>query len=495
MEDEKAKKLQYINENLIEKGYNPEELSNFIIRKLGLPMENINFEKLKEMIEEFKDQSLQDTYKSVKSKNKEKKQNPFDILYSPQSFDIKTQLQQNNKLLELDKDNYLINVLVSDPKKEKSGGFFSKALYSYKVVCPELKTDIRRTYEDFEWFRKQINNRYSLRLTPPILKESIFSQLDTHKQESGETIELRKVKYLNHFMKSLLQRKIFRTSPILYEFLELSPESFKKYKDLIEKNKYELSIMLDNLKTNKGKIHCEIKKEDIKKADNFNKKYNNLSAIYTKLDKNIANVVSDFQSLEIHMKELGEQFNKLSEELKDIEAAKNLENIYSQFSTIFTNWSFSYSKQSLFFKDDFKTLFNYMNLEVQEMDSIYKDYLSFKNEYEDFTTRINKKKEELFSQKDYSKWSLEPGTEKQLPTFQNNKKIAFEKMLYRETFLLGEEKKRVACVIYMLFKQFDRLLNHQSDNLIQYFDKMKENNSTIIGDAHNLINLFSISKK
>lgn len=55
MEDEKSQKLTYINENIIEKGYNPEELSNFVIKKTGIPMENISFSRLKEMIENFKD--------------------------------------------------------------------------------------------------------------------------------------------------------------------------------------------------------------------------------------------------------------------------------------------------------------------------------------------------------------------------------------------------------------------------------------------------------
>ena len=41
MEDEKTQKLVYINENIIEKGYNPEELSNFVIKKTGIPMENM----------------------------------------------------------------------------------------------------------------------------------------------------------------------------------------------------------------------------------------------------------------------------------------------------------------------------------------------------------------------------------------------------------------------------------------------------------------------
>ena len=137
-------------------------------------------------------------------------------------------------------------------------------------------------------------------------------------------------------------------------------------------------------------------------------------------------------------------------------------------------------------------MFKYMNSETQEISPIIKKYISFKSEYEDFTVRINKKKEELFEQKDYSKWSLAPGTESQLPMFQNNKKIAFEKMLYKETFLLSEEKKRIACTLHLLFKQYNKIIKNQSNELEDYFKKLKEKNELVIGDAHNLIKLFSL---
>ena len=169
-----------------------------------------------------------------------------------------------------------------------------------------------------------------------------------------------------------------------------------------------------------------------------------------------------------------------------------MKEIYSQLNKLFSQWSVSYGNQYKFFKDDFKSLYKYINLETQELSHIYKNYISNKNEYEDFTIRINKKKEDLFEQKDYSKWSLAPGTESQLPMFQNNKKIAFEKMLYKETYLLTQEKKRIACTVYLLFKQYDKMLKHQSNDLVEYFKNLKNKNDVVLGDAHNLVKIFSI---
>ena len=98
MDEEKLQKLDYINENIIEKGYNPEELSNFIIKKTGIPMDSMNFDQLKNMIDKFKDQSLENTYQSVKSKEEVQiKESPEDLLYANQNYDITTQPPQKNK--------------------------------------------------------------------------------------------------------------------------------------------------------------------------------------------------------------------------------------------------------------------------------------------------------------------------------------------------------------------------------------------------------------
>ena len=495
MESEKIKKLNYITENIIEKGYNPEVLSNFIIKKLGIPMDRINFEQLKKMVELFKDQSLQDTYQTIKiqENNRKKEETPINDLYSPETYNMTTHSQQKNKLLELEEKKLRITIKISDPKKEKSGGLFSKAKYSYRIETDLLKTDVRRTYNDFEWLRDQLFLRYPLRIVAPIIKESSFNQTDlVEKTDSEEIIEQKKVNYLNQFINKLIQKKILRTSPILLEFLELNDTKFKKYKDFLVQNKYELEIGLENLKTLHGKMQFEMKKEDIKKADNFNRKYTKLSEIYQKIEKAITNIYSDFKLLENHMNDISCYFMELGTEFSEDENALKMKNIFTELNKLFSQWSVSYGNQWKFFKNDFQSVFKYLNLETLEISNIYKNYVNFKNEYEDFTVRINKKKEDLFEQKDFSKWSLEPGTESQISMIQNNKKLAFEKMLYKETYLLLEEKKRVACSIHFLFREYNKMIKHQSNDLEKFLNNLKEKEKIILGDSHNLINMFSL---
>ena len=510
MEDKEKQKMEYINENIIEKGYNPEDLSNFIIKTIGIPMESLPLEKLKEMTEEFKNQGLTETYKTIKlnEKNQKKKEqereeikkqnSPIYNLYIPMSYEIETDIQQENKLMELQRNNSQFQVIISDPKKEGKKGLFSKTISSYRIQCPQLNSDVRRSYLDFEWFRGQLCNRYPLRLIPPIGKENVVKQIENIlKMENEEYIELRKMRYLQRFMNSLLQRNIFKTSPILYEFLRLDEELFKTYQKKLNNKKYEASISLDNLVTIKGKIKCELKEDSIRNANDNNKKYNALSEIYSKIHSYTSNIVLDFQSLNVHMKKLSTYFEKLNQYLTEYQCinCQDMKNIYSNFIKIFDNWSISFKKQSEYFNKDFKETFNYYGLCINEMNTLYKKYTEYKNEYETFTSMINKKKEKLFATKTIDKWSVEPGTEDDIPNYLDNKEVAFEKMLFKETTLLREEKKRICATIFLMNKQFDKLLKHQNANIKIYYDSITKNAKDIFGNEQLLKDLLEEKKE
>ena len=470
MEDKEKKKMEYINENIIEKGYSPEELSNFIIKTIGIPMESLPLEKLKEMVEEFKNKGLTETYKTIKLNEKNRKSrelekeeikklnSPFYNLYLPISYEIETDIQQENKLLELHRNHNLIKIIISEPKKEGKKGIFSKTFSTYKIV-------------------KQI--------------ESLL------KLENEEYIEERKMRYLQKFMDSIINRNILKTSPLLYEFLILDEELFKAYQKKINGKKYELSISLDNMITLKGKINCELKEDSIQNTNNNIKKYNNLSDVYNKLCSHINNIVVDFQSLNTHMKQLSSYFEKLNQYLIDYNCAKcdDMKTIYSNFAKIFDNWSKNFKKQSEYFHKDFKETFYYYGLGINEMNTIFKKYTDFKNEYETFTSIVNKKKEKLFTTKTIDKWGVEPGTEDDIPNYLDNKEVAFEKMLYKETILLREEKKRICATIYLMNKQFDKLLKNQNENIKIYYDSIIKNSKDIFGNEQLLNDLLEEKKE
>ena len=165
MEEEKERQ-QYINSTIIEKGYNPEQLSNYI--------NSISFEELKILIEQFKNEELSKTILSV---NLKKDNNNLFNLYSPCEYNIETAIQQESEMLKLEREKKKINVIINEPKIESSG-FFTQKIYSFVISSEELNSKVKRTYNDFEWFKNQLNQRYPFILVPTIMKESIFEKIN-----------------------------------------------------------------------------------------------------------------------------------------------------------------------------------------------------------------------------------------------------------------------------------------------------------------------------
>ena len=173
MEQEKQ---QYINDNLIEKGYNPDDLFNYCYRLKGIGIENLSLNELKNMIENFKNEQLIISLQSLKNK-KEKKLTPFEILYSDCEFISETAKQQETKMMEFEKEKKKLNIKIIEPKKEK-GSLFSKDQITFQIVTEELNSKVKRNYSDFEWYKNQLNLRYPFILVPPLIKDAFYSNIN-----------------------------------------------------------------------------------------------------------------------------------------------------------------------------------------------------------------------------------------------------------------------------------------------------------------------------
>ena len=506
MEEEKERQ-QYINSTIIEKGYNPEKLSNFITRIKGTDINSISFEELKILIEQFKNEELSKTILSV---NLKKDNNNLFNLYSPCEYNIETAIQQESEMLKLEREKKKINVIINEPKIESSG-FFTQKIYSFVISSEELNSKVKRTYNDFEWFKNQLNQRYPFILVPPIMKESIFEKININplntlnnlnvfkkkdnnnesNKSENDLLELKK-RYLTRFINAVLRKKILRTSPLTFEFLKLEQKDFENYKKALNEKPFTLKVSLSNLKTIKGQINVVLNENKIKEANNIPKILSITQDLYYKLKSNFDNIINDFNLISNHMKELADNFYKLKIQSKEINHSKEIINLYKNLELVFNSWSSSYLNQSKFFKEDFWEFFDYNLLEYNEYDVINKQYLNYKNEYENLANKLLNKKENLFQNKNYSKWEVEPGLENDIQFFKNDKKASFNLMCYKETKYVEAEKKVVVTGMNMIIQQFNKLKKYQGERAKIYFDGLKERNQTITADAFNLIKLFSV---
>ena len=102
--DENPEKQKYINDNIISKGYNLDDLSRSITVRTGLTINEITFDILKKEIEFYKTQQLKDSYKATKEMKSAKiSRNEISTeLYAPEHLQLKTVPQLENTLTKLE---------------------------------------------------------------------------------------------------------------------------------------------------------------------------------------------------------------------------------------------------------------------------------------------------------------------------------------------------------------------------------------------------------
>ena len=498
MEQEKQK---IINDDIIEKGYNPEDLSNYVTRLKGVGVDVLSIKELKVMIELFKTEQLNLSLMSLGNKKRDKKATPFEVLYSDCEYNVITGKQKDNLLTEFEKNKKKLNVIIEEPKIEK-GNFFSKDQFIFSVITKEFNTNVKRYYSDFEWFKNQLNSRYPFILVPPIIKEAFFSNINLNlfskkkndeniPQEEKENLNM-KVRYLTKFINGILRKKILRTSPIFYEFLTLEQVDFEKYRKYLDANPFVLNLTLNNFTTMKGEMKVSLNKDKAVYVNNLLRILIPTTDLHNKLKNSFNLLINDLNLISTHMKEISVLYEKLTIQAKDIKQSNEVQKIYSTLKDIFSSYSSNYSNQSKFFKEDFWEFFNYMNMEFSELDTIIKQFQNQRLEYETFANNLNLKKEQLFISKDISKWEVKQGTENQIPLYQNDKKKAFEQMCYKETKVIDAEKQIIVIAIDTIINQFRKLKKYQGERVKAFWGRINNEKENLFGDLFTLMKLISV---
>ena len=484
--DDNQDKQKYINDNIISKGYNLDDLSRSITIRTGLTINEISFDTLKKEIEYFKSQQLKESSKlakEMKAAGKIKKSDVLNTLYSSEQFKIKTCTQLNNTLTQFESENKKITPQITDSRQEKTGGFMGKKVsYYFTIKCPELNTEVIRTLDDFEFFKKELAKRYPFKFIPPIF---------TKNKDKDYSHELFK-RYLNRFLAYIIQRKILRTSPITLEFIELNTDEFATYRKKLEKAEYTCQYNMENYTTMKGSLEVDFTSEQVNVPDSMFKKIEATQSIYNNLNKAMGKIVNDLNNLGKHMDEASNCFSALSNYTRDSEQSPLLVSCYDKLKNIFSHWSISYNKQKFFLEQNFREFFDYINLQITSLSDVQKQYIRIRSDYEKYGGELLAKKEKLFMGKNYKLWELSEEDNKNIECLKQNKDSAFKAMLPGMTSLVDMQKIQMACSCNIVKKEYDRFIKRQGENVKAYLLGLKDKNEEIVSDAYSLCFLFNI---
>ena len=466
-QNEESEKQIYINENIIDKGYNPEDLNAFIINRRAVSIEEINLNILKIEVEAFKNEQLQDTYTTIKKTMAlTKRDEQLNELYSSQNIKINYLPLPECQLTKLEKEGKKISIKILNGKYEKVGGLFSHQMkFVFTIECPELESSVIRTMDDLEWLKTQLNEKYPLIYIPPIY---INKKSNTEKP-------FEQMRYILKFFNALLRKKILRISPMLYQFLTLDNNKLTKYKEALNKRKFNLHLKMENFKSTKAEEEIKFIKQQIYLPNKFLQKLKltEYNLLINDLNKYLYEVGCDFKNLSVHLKELSLIFGKIHSHSTNAEQCENTKNIFAKFRNILSHWSESFDRQSLFFGLESKEFFNYINCELNELNNIYSQFIKFKEDYEKIGIQLNQKKEKLFLEKKYDKWELSKEDEKKINEFKNNFNEASQYMCKDFSTLVEGQKIRVACSCNIILREFKRVDKYIGEQLMNFFNTFK----------------------
>ena len=401
---------------------------------------------------------------------KSKKEEQLDELYKPQSIEVNLSPKEENKLTELEKNSKKISIKISEENLVKKG-LFSSPKFTCKIECPELESSVTRSLEDIEWLKNQLNEKYPMVYIPPSPDKKCLKDAQTVKR------------YIEKFFNSIIRRKILRTSKIIEEFLTSDEKIFETYKKIMNENVFKLSQNMDNFKSSKESLKLDFKKEQISLPEKHLKKMEPTKTLYNNLDNAISQITVDFNNLSKHMKDLSDICGKLNKSAKDTDQNESTKKVFEKLKAIFNNISNSYSKQADFFEKDFKEMFHFVNLELNEINTIFNQYIKKKNEYEGLGLDYLNKREKLFNEKKYNKWELTKEDEANLDSFKDNKEEAFKYICKEMGENVGKLKVQVGCFCNIVMKQFNHINKYIGEQLKEYFESIKEKNKELIEEG------------
>ena len=390
-----AKQL-FLREEIIQKGYDPEEFMNFLADQRGeekIDLEYWTMEELKSTVESFKAAKL----KQLKEKELEKLQK---IRNTSVHIEKKSNIHEeednkeninndmNNSNEEEKEDNNIIKCIKLDENEITN----RDDLYiEIKLLEKDNKNLI--TYESefiletkpigFKTTKKISDFEYLFNKIPLINPEIFNPYLFIHKSQNKDEISKDTIIYLNYYMNVLIQSKYFRTLPLVYEFITKEEEEWENLK--IEKyDKIKKPNERQDIPNLDGFFTLSMDAGDDEKCIQIYDELNQKNESFTKLNNTIDDLLKSFGTIHQILKNMSKAF----EELKNrYNSSPNNTNLFAHLEIITKVWAEGYNKQKKFLNDEFRNFFIYMN---KENNSFIKYYNNFKISYDIFKHKFEK---------------------------------------------------------------------------------------------------------
>ena len=434
--------------------------------------------------------------KDEKQKNNDIKKNNPESEKVNEKNDISTKygiiipFMEDSKSIDNTKLSSVQNPTIQIGYPEKvEGGIFSKSYVTYLVTTSPLNIKVRRRYSDFEWLRQILLNLYSGNVIPTIPKKNKLGS-----DKFAETFLQKRMRTLEKFLNYLLMNPIIKNSQIFYDFISIEKDAdFTKKKKEYDKLKPPHTIN-DNQSIT-GKIIIEVTKE---KEHNFEKIKDNLTRnefLLGKLNENLKILKNQVDNLRLKINEIAQNWNDLYNESKKNGDGEEIISTYDNMNKLFSVWSDCLKRYNNYYHIDLREYFKYVKNHFKCMKDLVYTVDSNASNYNKLEKNLISKKDELFTRGNISSWKLEPKDNNTNIT--QNKVLALQKMLPKETINVIQNKKVYGYYLNRMIDEFERIKSINSllhkKSLVSFCEKIAEIYGDFVKNSKDIIN--SINKK
>ena len=534
MEEDKyiEEKQNYLRQNILDKGYDGNEFSSFLMEKKGedgVDISNWSLNDLQAVVEEFisfKEKSKNDENnknednikendikeidvkeENIKIENEKKEsstintqidEKPNEKENKDDNQQISSNLNENNEkeiesygiknLKEIKCQKILNNELSNckdiqikvGPFQKVEGKLFHKSHITYLITTMPLEWKVYRRFSDFDWLRQILVNNYNYCLIPliPKKKKNLNKLVGEKTNEAFLRKRQRKFeKFLNH----IINDPILKNLQVVYDFLSIQKEDdFNKIKKTYEKMKPTSNV--NEFLSVDGNANIEINNEKEQYLLNIKENSNNCENIFKKINISILSIKDSLIDASNKLKDVSQNWSLMKKNAIEFNEKNEVIQCYEELGLMFENLSLYLSKQNYiifiylreyfkFVKNNYHSMKEFINIGENLKNSFYK---SFKN--------LKSKKEDLSKKQEISKWELDPKDKTDKNLLKNNKDLALEKILYKDTIAVNNQKQLYGFYLNRIISEHERIKKLNAENHFKGVMKIIERQTDVTTD-------------
>ena len=468
MEDELNEKQTFLRENILEKGYDPEDFMKLLQSKkgeLGLDLSSWSMDELREAVKEFtkENSDFEEGNENISPGNLPKDENdennfpPADEIYDLDKFSKDHPEGSGPKeeygkcaITEFtqfsDKDNIIVKV--SNPEKV-SGGIFSKSFISYTLETQPFNFKTKKRYSGFLWLRKTLSLMYSNCVIPPLCKKNYVDRFN-------ETLINKRMRSIEKFLNGLLIHPLIKNSQILFDFLSVQNEE-DFYKKKKKYGKITSPTHVGEIKTVEGDIKISVSKEKEIYLKNIEKNCCVTEDLLQKVTKAYKGLLMMMSQVTDKMKEISILWKQVHEKSLKFNDFYNTSQTYNILSKVMSTWAEAEGQQIDILNIYVREYFRYIKNEYHSMHDMSDIVEARQSIYKKALDKLDNTKENLYKAQDLTQWGLSQTDLENKMALLKNKDFAFSKMLPKETKRVNMFKAFYGGYLNSIIDEYERL--------------------------------------